>query len=84
MNTENVILSSNGIRYFELDATDMEKLGKFVKENTDDPEQIDKFNTMIELGEKWKECGCTPLFLTDEDQTHFRISTKETFGKKLH
>jgi hypothetical protein len=84
MNTENVMLSSNGLRYYELDAEDMKKLEAFVKENTNDPEQHEKFDSMIELGEKWKECGMTPLYLTDEDQTHFRISTKETFGKKLH
>ena len=83
MNQNSVYLdTSNKIRYIELDEADMNKLLLFVEEQGVE-DSIKKMKKIIQTALAWKDVGMTPLILQSEDQSHFRISTKELFGKKL-
>ena len=83
MNQNSVYLDTfNKIRYFELDETDMNRLLLFVEEQGAE-DSIKKMKKILHTANAWKNVGMTPLILRSEDETHFRISTKELFGKKL-
>lgn len=74
-------IDSRGIKYRELSQSDLKKVIKHSRDHNEEPENIGKILTVAKA---YKDAGLTPMFLTNEDETYIRITTRELFGKKLH
>ncbi len=76
-----VFIDNRGIKFYEVTQTDIQKVIKYSREHNEEPQNIHK---ILAVALEFKKAGLTPMFLTNEDETYIRITTKELFGKKLH
>lgn len=42
------------------------------------------FITLLEIGEKFREAGVTPIYVSNEEGNKIKVFAAETFRKKLH
>ena len=69
-------------QYHEVDENLIQKTVQYLDDNG---ESCEGFRVILAIGEAYREYGMTPVYLTDEGETYFKVIAAETRDKsKLH